>query len=342
MLMFKRILSCMAAAMLTIGINAQEAGAVYGMNNGSKVRLTRQVEKKVLIEEFTSMGCSNCPRGFIGLEKAVQIYGDKVIPVAVHYNDRLKCAKYINQINKVSGFPKAHADRFVKAVDPWYGSSYDGNFGFGKDLEAAFGETPVAEVMAGGTVEGDILTLKADVKFLFSGDADYSLAFVVTEDGMMHDKWTQRNGLVGSYSYDPLFDKWIYGTDPMHDISFDHVAITAIGIDEGIEGSIPSSVVEEENIAYETTYDLSSSTKIIDRNNLNVIALVFDNATGCVVNCDIIPMSEILAVEGVEADGENVRETARYTVDGTMIAAPQKGINIIKMSDGTSKKVIVK
>ena len=35
-------------------------------------------------------------------------------------------------------------------------------------------------------------------------------------------------------------------------------------------------------------------------------------------------------------------EVERYTTGGTRIASPQKGINIIKMSDGTVKKVLVK
>lgn len=35
-------------------------------------------------------------------------------------------------------------------------------------------------------------------------------------------------------------------------------------------------------------------------------------------------------------------EVERYTVDGMRISQPQKGINIVKMSDGTVKKVIVK
>ena len=35
-------------------------------------------------------------------------------------------------------------------------------------------------------------------------------------------------------------------------------------------------------------------------------------------------------------------ESARYSTDGTRIASPQKGINIIRMSDGTVKKVLVK
>lgn len=35
-------------------------------------------------------------------------------------------------------------------------------------------------------------------------------------------------------------------------------------------------------------------------------------------------------------------ESERYSTDGTRIASPQKGINIIRMSDGKVKKVLVK
>ena len=37
-----------------------------------------------------------------------------------------------------------------------------------------------------------------------------------------------------------------------------------------------------------------------------------------------------------------LREVARYTIDGKRISAPQKGINIIRMSDGSTRKVVVK
>lgn len=40
--------------------------------------------------------------------------------------------------------------------------------------------------------------------------------------------------------------------------------------------------------------------------------------------------------------GSDVREVARYSLDGRQLAAPQKGINIIRMSDGTTRKVLVK
>ena len=40
--------------------------------------------------------------------------------------------------------------------------------------------------------------------------------------------------------------------------------------------------------------------------------------------------------------GGDVREVARYSLDGRQLAAPQKGINIIRMSDGTTRKMLVK
>lgn len=56
-----------------------------------------------------------------------------------------------------------------------------------------------------------------------------------------------------------------------------------------------------------------------------------------VVSVEVTEATDINAVEGVKAE-----ETGRYTLDGKMLNAPQRGINIIRMSDGTIKKVIVR
>lgn len=47
------------------------------------------------------------------------------------------------------------------------------------------------------------------------------------------------------------------------------------------------------------------------------------------------------AINDATADATAV-EVARYAVDGTQLAAPQKGVNIVRMSDGTARKVVVK
>ncbi len=50
---------------------------------------------------------------------------------------------------------------------------------------------------------------------------------------------------------------------------------------------------------------------------------------------------DITGVDGIES-AEEVVPVAIYSISGARLAAPQKGINIIKMSDGSVKKVLVK
>lgn len=49
-------------------------------------------------------------------------------------------------------------------------------------------------------------------------------------------------------------------------------------------------------------------------------------------------------IESVDAEGDTdaVIEIARYNMNGQQIDAPQKGVNIIRYSDGQTKKVFVK
>lgn len=59
--------------------------------------------------------------------------------------------------------------------------------------------------------------------------------------------------------------------------------------------------------------------------------------------CQFLQIAEgaSTAIKGVETS-ENATVVARYAADGSQISAPVKGINILKMSDGTTRKVVVK
>ncbi len=49
------------------------------------------------------------------------------------------------------------------------------------------------------------------------------------------------------------------------------------------------------------------------------------------------------SITGIETvNSDNAAEVARYTVDGRAISTPQAGVNIVKMSDGSMKKVLVR
>lgn len=66
------------------------------------------------------------------------------------------------------------------------------------------------------------------------------------------------------------------------------------------------------------------------------------NSNGIVATTTVtIKVSATTGISNIEASPEAV-EIARFTVDGKRISAPQKGINIVRMSDGTTRKVVVK
>lgn len=53
-----------------------------------------------------------------------------------------------------------------------------------------------------------------------------------------------------------------------------------------------------------------------------------------------VTVTPATGINGITTGG--MVEVARYTIDGKRISAPQKGINIIRMSDGSTRKVVVK
>ena len=52
-------------------------------------------------------------------------------------------------------------------------------------------------------------------------------------------------------------------------------------------------------------------------------------------------MTNITGIDGMDSPAEVV-EVARYTLDGRQISEPRKGLNIVRYSDGTVRKEMVK
>ena len=64
-------------------------------------------------------------------------------------------------------------------------------------------------------------------------------------------------------------------------------------------------------------------------------------SNGITTTTDVnINVSDATAISSTAA-ATNLHEVARYTVDGRRINQPQKGLNIVKFSDGSVKKVVV-
>ena len=322
---------------------------------GKIVTLSRQAKKKVLVEEFTAFWCGACPTGYVGLQKLRKQFGNDVVLVSLHRNDPIECYDYVDFIlaTNTVGYPNSHIDRTYMDVYPYVGSGKNGTegkagfggFGLGNDVKALQKILPVAELNVVGAIEGSTLKATATTKFLYSGGTNHSLAFVVTENGMQDEAWSQSNYLTDQKGWgweqeEPLFDMWVNGDKKVKGVVYDDIAVAARDVQYGIDGSIPAQVVEEEPMEYSVEFNLDEYSVIQDREELYIIAFVIDNATGRIVNADYKKVGEDTGIENVGA-GTEASEVARYTIDGRRISTPQNGINIVKYSDGTVKKVVV-
>ena len=142
-------------------------------------------------------------------------------------------------------------------------------------------------------------------------------------------------------------------TVPMiEDMVYNHVALMSQNLTGTTTGEIKAPIVADAKQSASTTFDISNGVKgsflqnelIQDKSKLKVVAMLINTETGEIVNADEkeIAAYDPTGIENVTATGEEAVEVARYALDGTQLSVPTKGVNIVKMSDGTTKKVIVK
>ena len=326
-------------------VNGKDNEYEKKVSEGCIIVVPEKVNHKVVVEEFTALWCGWCPRGFVALENLRKDYGDNIVLAAVHINDAMDCKLYYDALVPNQPAPSAHVDRRHLSIDPYYGQAMYAQvpMAIKFEIDEFAAMAPEASVKAGVSLDGDMLTVKADVNFLYSGAANYALGYVLTENGMEDDSWIQKNYFTGlaDMAADENLKPWTEADKEVTGLVFNDVVIAADGVKNGIEGTIPATVEAGSVVSNEYTFDLSSNKLMQDKNNVSALVYLFDVESGRIVNADFVRVADALGIEGVEADDENVSEIARYTVDGRRISAPEKGINLVKYSDGKIKKVVV-
>lgn len=344
--------------------------------SGPLMVVSREVPRNIVEEEFTATGCPWCTRGYAGMDALKDKYPDRFIGIAVHtnmnYSDPMKISDYSVVLNSVPSYPYAYLNR-VNDVDPYFGSSSSKLLGIVDDFEYYMGPAE-AEVVVSPQWNEDqtIINICTDVTFLYNSDtAPYALGYVLLADGLTGttSNWWQYNGYYGyeGLEDEPYLNAWttkgVVVEDMFHyngesidacmvkDMVYDHIAIKAISVGKGIAGSITAPIVVDQTQTHTTTFNLSNGVKSVigenllqDKSKLKVVALLFNTTTGEIVNAaesEIAPNGGT-GIENVAESADSVKEVARYSIDGTKLNSPAKGINIVKMSDGTTRKVLVK
>lgn len=326
--------------------------------------LTRIIPRKVVEEEFTATGCMYCPRGIVGMNVIQKAYPENFIGIAVHgsinYRDPMQISDYNNILSGVPGFPSCYLSRLpdLGAIDPYSGSGSEDE-GIVNDFKNVLSMAPLAAVNAEpvwGNADSTLINVVSDVEFLYSTETDkYGVAYVLVADSLKGttSTWAQANyyygqkGLTGElaeWATKGKFNPSYGGLVPATEMVYNHVAIAAKGILNGYR-EVPMPIVEGNKNSFEASFNISSNSLVQNKKNLKVVVMLIDKQNGMIVNADekeIAAFSGGDGVDGITTGRDDAEEVARYSINGQRIIGVQKGLNIIRMSDGTTRKVLVK
>lgn len=341
------------------GKDNPESGKSFTVRN--KV-VSKIATRKTVVEEFTGTGCPWCTRGWVGME-AMKREKENFIGIAFHkYNssDPMYVANYYPTYSLgIDGAPGCSIDRKALGIDPCYGTGMSIFEDF--DYYNAMLPDVCVNVSASYNADSTKVDAKADIEYLLLGDG-YSIAYVLTADGLSGTTtvWRQANNyasyLSSQLGYIPEEMSDLaefcrggkYGSSYVY-LTFNDVMIGSSYSTAGVNQApkLTGNVVAggSDNSAYTVSMPTSAALKAaINKDEVYIVALIIakDGTIANAARAKVGGYIDLAGVDSVTADDGNVVETARYTADGVLLNAPQKGINIVRMSNGETRKVVVK
>lgn len=323
-------------------------------------------DRKVVVEELTGTACGWCPRGLVGMKMLRDLYGDRFIGVAVHQfnaTDPMYTPDYADidwSDGGSKGAPCCMIDRNGEIIDPFYGSA-GGMRDVAKDFERAMGEKAVLGVTVSGEWNADYTAVQTTAQVEGTEAGRYEMVFILVADSVAGNtqRWRQLNNYCGytrdSFDDDllaPFLQDGSYGQQGDYcKYIFEDVLVGSSYKNKGTQyskdienlGGFIDVVPGETAVA---TYTLTLPTKDPLRNavakaHVAVVAMVLDTATGRVMNADKCYLDKTpTAVERISTSEK--METARYNAAGQRLDAPQQGLNMVRFSDGTVRKEVVR
>jgi len=295
-------------------------------------------QRKIVSEEVTGTWCAWCVRGIVALANLKKTASDYFIGIAVHSGD-IMANDYVSKLGGIkgwSGLPTAVLGRTITCDPSEMGSK-------AKDMLNEDEICSVISLEASVDEEQKNVTVKVNTIFAeYIENANYKLAFSVIENNVHHpenSKYSQNNaaysgggsGVMGGYENLPT-------TISAEDMYFQEVARGFLGEFTGIDGSIPTTIQAMQENVYENTFALPEGIDNI--NECELVVMLVDGADKHQVNAEVVKLS---STSGIRLTDSNASQIQRcYSADGHLLSQPQKGINIVKMADGTTKKVVLK
>lgn len=314
------------------------AGVEFPPLVGSVTQMLFPTHRRVVAEEGTGMWCGYCPRGIVAMREMREKYPDDFIGIAVHYDDALggPVADYCSTLYFPS-YPSAYVNRTTLCGDPMPQDA-QGRFsvqnGLERDFLRAGADAAPADLRLTWTLlPGGQLGLVGDAHFAINADGkDFRFAAVAIEDAVSHAGYYQTNYYSGAATPLGGFETEAEKIVPF---SFDEVARACLLPFEGVKGDIPSHIVADQHYGL---HMVVKAPNYDNRDNLHVVLMLLDAATGEVVNALSAPAATSAeydeALTGVrplvlrQDDSGDRRQDKPYALDGRRAAPSQRGLVI--------------
>ena len=269
--------------------------------------------KRVVLEEFTGVDCTNCPLGHEAMDKLIGFYGNLFIPLALHCYDGDPYATGVTEYASYLGLvaaPSARVQRNTQIVFPMV--SVDGDYML-QDLTgesttwvdavaAEMNKEAEAEVSATAKLspQGDMYTLPVSIRYALNAEnLNLKLFVAVLENGLVS---YQKNAF--SSIADPDLGEWgkggRYGSPTVSPYTFDHVVRGWEGATfTGTAELLPTEFIAGENYVSELEFEVPAT--VSHPENTELVVMLFDGNTDRLINACKVGLDTPEGIDGVEA-----------------------------------------
>lgn len=326
-------------------INGNELNDIKGSENNHRVLYYKNVvaRQKTLVEEFTSERCINCYRGIQNIKELKKRQLDMVM-VAVHLNEKqfrddvaAPESQFIKQMANVSGIPSFACNRIafiynkqetianpnIAQISEEATQAIDNFYDFSKKNTCVFSTLGIVNKYDKDSKKIKITVTGTGVEKANELLEDYAL-FVLVKENNVDGRQGNENGMLDDVKHQDVLRGYVSDVKGDNDL-----------------------VWNGDNFTKTYDFAIQNNWKPVD---LEVVAFIapkvkeigFNLENLAVQNCISEPLAnDANAIDNIPTDS-NAKEIGRYNVKGQRISAPQKGINIVKFSNGKVLKEIVK
>ncbi len=253
--------------------------------------------KRAFAEEATGTWCPWCTRGTLFMDSMANQYQDLFVGIAVHNSDPMEVTAYDDGLTSFpgfTGFPSVLMDR-SSIVDP-------------SQLVSAVPNSLTRIAPVDVSIDGQFETATNTITYTVSAEfvtqlegIDYRINGVIVEDGVTGtgSGYNQANAYAGGGFGAMGGFELLPNPIPAADMVYDHVGRALMAGWDGQDGSVPASVSAGNMASYTFTYTIPASS---NPENMHVVGMVINNATGEVLNSISTDVSELTVVSNKEIE----------------------------------------